>query len=271
MRMEKRSKLLRKSVKVFKMRDLQLEIMPDSIREVLKVLLKNPLVIIWRWNWKSAVLSGLLRGPIFFMAYKKEGYAVAIGAMFAQTFSRMLFGGVNGAIIQSFSRVEPEWHAFLTVPLVLAAFSHLIEFIVQSAYDNYYGSASMGKAITVSIAISILSAIFNLFAMHRGSFLVKDERQQSLLKDFGNVPRLVFGFIAYSPRKVFELIVAKNYLSGVFTAVLTSVFIGILTGMIRGKVYWGTIATGITFFLITVSVISMFILNTRKLRQLESD
>lgn len=253
------------------MKDLQQEVMPDTIRGVLKVLLKDPFAVIWRWHWKAAVLSGLFRAPIFFLSYKKEGYAVAIGAMFAQFFSRMIFGGVNGAIIQSFSRVEPEWHAFLTVPLVLAVFSHLIEFIVQSLYDNYNGTTSMGKAITVSVAISILSAIFNLFAMHRGSFLVKDERQQSLWRDFQNAPRLIFDFMAYVPLKIAEMIVEKNYAMSLLTAVLTSITAGSLIGMSRGKLNWGIIAASVTFGLIIISVILIFALNVRKLKELESD
>jgi hypothetical protein len=247
------------------MKDLQ-QVLPKTIRGVLKVLLSNPLeTILWRWHWKSAVLSGL------FLSYKKEGYAVALGAMLAQFLSRMLFGGVNGSIIQSFSRVEPQWQAFLTVPLILAVFSHLIEYFVQAAYDNYNGTTSMGKAITVSVAISILSAIFNLFAMSRGSFLVKDERQQTLWHDMKNVPRLVFDFMAYVPLQICGMIADKNYALSLLTAVLTSTTAGGLIGMSRGKLNWGIIASSVTFALIAISVILIFVFNIRKLRELESD
>jgi hypothetical protein len=253
------------------MRDLPPEIMPDTIRGVLQVLLKDPFAVIWRWHWKAAVMSGLFRAPIFFLSYKKEGFAVAVGAMFAQFFSRMIFGGVNGAIIQSFSRVKPQWHAFLTVPLVLAFFSHLIEFLVQSVYDSYYGTTSMGKAITVSVAISMLSAVFNLYAMSRGSFLVKDERQQSLWRDLQNAPRLVFDFMAFVPLRICEMIVEKSYTSAILTAILTSISAGSLIGMSRGKLNWGIIAASVTFGLIIISVILIFALNVRKLKECESD
>ena len=252
------------------MKDLQ-QVMPNTIRGVLKVLLANPLAIIWRWHWKAAVLSGLFRAPIFFLSYKKEGFAVAIGAMFAQFFSRMLFGGVNGSIIQSFSRVEPQWQAFLTVPLVLAAFSHLIEFGVQTIYDNYNGTTSMGKAITVSVAISILSAVFNLYAMSRGNFLVKDERQQSFWRDVKNVPLLIFDFMMFVPLKVAEMIIAKSYATSISIAILTSVTAGSLIGMSRGKLNWGIIASSVTFGLIVISVILIFALNIRKINRLEID
>ena len=155
--------------------------------------------LILRWNWKAAVLSALLRSPIFFTAYlaQKQGLWIAFGAMLAQFFFRTLFGGVNGAIIQSFSKVEPAWQAVVTIPLVLAAFSHLIEFVVQTGFDSLTGTHGKGKAILVSIIISIISAVFNLFAMRRGALLVKDESEQSLWRDLKRMPWLAFEFLAF--------------------------------------------------------------------------
>ncbi|HSU25819.1 MAG TPA: hypothetical protein VLI65_07555, partial [Pyrinomonadaceae bacterium] len=144
-------------------------------------------------------LSALLRSPIFFTAYlaQKQGLWIAFGAMLAQFFFRTLFGGVNGAIIQSFSKVEPAWQAVVTIPLVLAAFSHLIEFVVQTGFDSLTGTHGKGKAILVSIIISIISAVFNLFAMRRGALLVKDESEQSLWRDLKRMPWLAFEFLAF--------------------------------------------------------------------------
>jgi hypothetical protein len=122
---------------------------------------------------------------------------LAIGAAIAQSIFRFIFGGVNGAIIQSFSKVEPAWHAVLTVPLVLAAFSHLIEYVVQTLYDNQTGVNGKGKAIAVSIIISAISAIFNLFAMRRGALLVKDESEQSIWRDLKRMPWLALEFISF--------------------------------------------------------------------------
>jgi hypothetical protein len=108
-----------------------------------------------------------------------------------------VFGGVNGAIIQSFSRVEPAWHAVLTVPLVLAVFSHVMEFVVQTVYDAQTGVNSKKSAITISVIISVISAVFNLFAMRRGALLVRDESKQSLWRDLKRMPWIVFEFISF--------------------------------------------------------------------------
>ena len=123
--------------------------------------------MIYRWNWKAAVLSSLLRAPIFLAAYlfQKQGLADAVSVTIALGIFRVIFGGVNGAIIQAYRNVKPAWHAVLTVPVVLAAFSHLIEFAVLTSYDAITGTHGKTKAILVSIIVSIISAIFNLFAM----------------------------------------------------------------------------------------------------------
>ena len=151
-----------------------------------------------RWNWKAAVLSALLRAPIFFFAYlfKKDGLKLAIGAAAVQSGFRLVFGGVNGAIIQSFSKVEPPWHAVLTVPLVLAGFSHLVEYSVQSVYDHQTGVNGKGKAIAISILVSAISAIFNLFAMRHGVLLVGAGKEtKTLWGDLRRIPLLVFEFV----------------------------------------------------------------------------
>lgn len=163
-------------------------------------LLRHPInTIVLRWNWKSAVLSALLRAPIFFFSYffKKDGLKLAIGAALTQSVFRMIFGGVNGAIIQSYSKVEPAWHAVLTVPVVLATFSHIVEFFVQSAYDQQTGVNGKGRAITISVIVSAISAIFNLFAMRRGALLVKDESQQSIWRDLKRMPWIALEFLSF--------------------------------------------------------------------------
>ena len=163
-------------------------------------ILRHPIdTLILRWNWKAAVLSALLRAPIFFFAYffKKDGLKLAIGAAIVQSSFRLIFGGVNGAIIQSFSKVEPAWHAVLTVPIILATFSHFVEYFVQTAYDNQTGVDGKGRAIAISVVVSAISAIFNLFAMRRGALLVKDESQQSIWRDLKRMPWLALEFLSF--------------------------------------------------------------------------
>ena len=50
--------------------------------DVLRYIVRHPIeVLVRRWNWKAAVLSALLRAPIFFFSYfRKDGLKMAIGA-----------------------------------------------------------------------------------------------------------------------------------------------------------------------------------------------
>lgn len=175
----------------------------DISRHIMGVtwsLVKHPVdTLVWRWNWKAALLSALLRSPIFFTAYlfQKQGLRVAAGAMAAQFIFRTLYGGANGAIIQSYSKVEPAWHAVVTIPLVLTALSHVAEWVVQSFYDSYTGTTGKGKAILISVLVSVISAVFNLFAMRRGALLVKDESEQSLFRDLIRMPWIIFEFVSF--------------------------------------------------------------------------
>jgi hypothetical protein len=171
-----------------------------TVSGVFLQLIRHPLdTVIFKWNWKSAVLSALLRAPIFFWAYlfQKHGVVDAVGAMLAQAFFRCVYGGVNGSIIQAFRKVRPAWHAVVTIPLILAAFSHVMEFTVSSVYDRLSGTNGRSKAILVSVIISVISAVFNLFAMRRGALLVKDETQQPLWRDLIRMPWIALEFISF--------------------------------------------------------------------------
>jgi hypothetical protein len=244
----------------------------NTIVGVTKYILQHPIEsVIYRWNWKAGLLSGVLRSPIFLAAYlgNKEGLKVAFFAMLAQFVFRTLFGGVNGSLIQAYSRVEPAWQAILTVPIVLASFSHLIEFIVQTVYDYYSGATSSGKAITVSILISALSAVFNIFAMRRGALLVRDKKSQSLWKDIKSFPLISAQFIFFVPWKVWELIQRGRYIVSIFCTLLTSAGLGLAAWLLRGKPMWG-IVTGISVLvLIIISVAFIAIYSARKLSSLD--
>jgi hypothetical protein len=175
---------------------------PDSTRltEIAQYVVRHPMrSMILRWNWKAAALSAILRASIYLGTYffLKRGMAEAIGVTLSLSVFRFLFGGVNGAIIQAFRRVQPAWHAVLTVPILLAAFSHVIEFIVLTGYDAVFGTHGKTKAILASVVVSIISAIFNLFAMRRGVLIVKDETRQSFWRDLVRMPWLIFEFISF--------------------------------------------------------------------------
>ncbi len=172
----------------------------NTIGNVTSRILQHPFsTIVLGWNWKAAIISSVLRAPIFFAAYlfQKQGLRIAFAAMAVQFIFRALSGGANGAIIQSFSKVNPAWHAVVTIPFVLTIFSHIGEWVVQAGFDAYTGTTGKTTAVLLSVLASVISAGFNLFAMRRGVLLVKDESQQSFWRDIKQMPWIVFELVSF--------------------------------------------------------------------------
>ncbi len=171
-----------------------------TIRGVTYELLRHPFrILILNWNWKAAIISSVLRAPIFFGAYlvHKQGLLMAFAAMSVQFVFRAITGGTNGAIIQSFSKIEPAWHAVVTIPIVLTVVMHIGEWFLQAGFDMLAGTKGKTTAVLLSILGSVISAGFNLFAMRRGILLVKDESQQSFWHDIKQMPWIVFELVSY--------------------------------------------------------------------------
>lgn len=174
--------------------EIEHEPTPDKVIDVFRYLVRHPIeMLVWRWNWKAAVLSGVMRGSIYFFTHIKHGWRAALGAMSVEFAFRVIVSGASGSLVQGFHRAKPLWLATACVMILLPALSHVIEFTLHTIN----GDANKGKAILISISFSVLSAIFNLFAMRRGALLVKDKREQSLLKDLAGMPRIVAEFIFY--------------------------------------------------------------------------
>ena len=122
---------------------------------------------------------------------------MALGAMAVQFIFRAITGGTNGSIIQSFSKVEPAWHAVVTIPFILTIVMHVGEWILQSSYDSVTGTTGKTTAVLISVLASVVSGGFNLFAMRRGILLVKDESQQSFWRDIKQMPWIVFELVSF--------------------------------------------------------------------------
>ena len=167
---------------------------PHRVVDVFRYLVRHPVeMLIWRWNWKAALFSGVLRSLIYLFTHLKEGWRAALGAMSVEFFFRLVVSGASGSLVQAFHNAAPVWLATLCIMIMLPAFSHTIEFTLHTLN----GDVNKGKAIIISISFSIISAIFNLFAMRRDALLVKDARAQSLGQDLVQLPKIVVEFMFY--------------------------------------------------------------------------
>jgi ribosomal protein S27AE len=167
---------------------------PHRVIDVFRYLVRHPVeMLVWRWNWKAALFSGVLRSMIYLFTHLKEGWRAALGAMSVEFAFRLIVSGASGSLVQAFHNAQPVWLATLCVMIMLPAFSHMIEFTLHTLN----GDVNKGKAIIISITFSIVSAIFNLFAMRRDALLVKDDRAQTLGQDLVQLPKIVAEFMFY--------------------------------------------------------------------------
>ncbi len=212
-----------------------------TVSEAWSSLVRNPSQFIRHWNYKGAILSGLLRAPIFLITYlvAKEGLKLAIAAAVVQFTYRFAFAGITGAIIQSFRRVEPAWKALATILLAVPVVSHLFEFGFQTAFASITGTADhTDQAIVRSICVSIISALFTLFIMRRNVMIVGEEGSKSLFRDVVSMPFLIFDFIAFIPNEIASFFRRGAYLSVVLAIAGFGVFSQMLVWAVMNKAFW---------------------------------
>ncbi|MGB7069012.1 MAG: hypothetical protein WBD22_05915 [Pyrinomonadaceae bacterium] len=177
-----------------KEREIENSPAPHRVLDVFRYVVRHPIeMLVWRWNWKAAFLSGVMRSMIYLFTHIKEGWRAALGAMTLEFVFRVVVSGASGSMVQAFHKATPIWLATLCIMILLPAFSHMIEFTLHT----WNGDANKGSAIIISVAFSLLSAIFNLFAMRRNALLVKDNDAQSLWQDMVKMPVIVLEFIFY--------------------------------------------------------------------------
>jgi hypothetical protein len=171
------------------------------VAEALADLLLNPRRrLLLRWNWKTALLSACARGTIFFFANLGAGLGAAIGAMGVEAALFATLAGFYGALAQAFRRAQPAWAATMTLMALAPAVNHTLEYLMH--YAN--GTKRIAAGVVASISLSILSALFNLFAMRRGVLIVGDEKA-SLTDDLRRMPRVVFDFVMTIPRALWRM------------------------------------------------------------------
>ena len=84
---------------------------------------------------------------------------------------------------------------------VLPGASHSIEFVVHLLR----GTPNLRTSLIASVSFTMLSTLFNLYAMRRGALLVGAEGG-SVGADLRRMPRLIAGFLAAGPIALFRLI-----------------------------------------------------------------
>lgn len=200
------------------MKEVDVKDLPAATRvsEVFRMIFRHPFeMLVKRWNWKAAFLSAFLRSMIYLTTYlvKKDGLKAALGAMAVEFGLRIFTAGTSGTLVQTFRRANPVWVSGLICSVMLPIFSHTIEFIVHFVHEytvsqiyNAPMNQSRKSGFVVSVIFSVVSVVFNLFAVRRGVLIVGGEEPQSFWKDMKQMPLVIWQFLTFP----FALVLRKT-------------------------------------------------------------
>lgn len=238
------------------------------VSDVFRNLLHHPWQLLTRWNWKTALMGALLRASFYYTVYtaSSESLVVTLTAVSVELISRFISTGIAGAVVQSFRRSTPVWQANIIVSILLPAFSHTVEFVTHYGqerflYDIFAASENSARQRTfaISVLFSVISVLFNLFAMRHGVLLVgAGDETQTLRSDVKRLPRMVGEFTAYLPVLITKYLEGGKLLNALFAFAAFGIAVGAILGTFRGKWQWGwRSAVGAWAFLAGAIVITL--------------
>jgi hypothetical protein len=201
--------------------------------------------MIRRWNWKSALLGALLRASFYFTVYKasKESWIVTLTAVIVELAFRFFTSGISGALVQSFRRAVPAWLAMGIISISLPVFGHTVEYFTHYIQEEYFADVfspsinnARQKAFAISVFISVISALFNIYMMRNGVLLVgAGEETKSLWADVKSLPALISEFVLFLPLKIIQFIRDFKFHYAIGSFALFGLLVGLILGLFRGK------------------------------------
>lgn len=147
------------------------------------------------WNWKSAVLSVMMRAPVFAVAAMKHGPEAVAGAVLTETAVCAVNAGTYSSVVQVLRNRKPVWLVGTVVTVVLPVCGQIVEYFVHLWRRTPHTTA----AVIVSSVLAAISYLFNWYAMKQGTLLMGSE-QSSLGSDLKRIPILLYRFFLLGPR-----------------------------------------------------------------------
>ena len=147
------------------------------------------------WNWKSAILSAMLRVPVFAVGAALRGLEAAVAATLAETVVCAFNAGCYAAVVQVLRNKKPVWLTAFLITVGLPAAGQLLEYEVHAWRETPHRTI----AVIISSVLSAVSALFNWYAMKHGTLLVGGEGD-SLSEDLRRIPSLLGRFLLMGPR-----------------------------------------------------------------------
>lgn len=140
-----------------------------------------------------------MRAVLYLAVNLRFGWKAGLSAAATDIMLRLTTSGVYGSLIESFRRVQPGWQAALATMVLLPVVSHAVEYAVHT----WRGTADVKSSLIASITFTVLSTLFNLYAMQKGVLIVGEGRQP-LSSDLRRMPRVLAGFLLVVPRALWQ-------------------------------------------------------------------
>jgi hypothetical protein len=170
---------------------------PQYFPQALAALIRDPGRLFILWNWKSAWLSIILRGPIFAAATAHRGLRATLAALLTECLYCAVTAGFYGALIQNLRNARPLWLTAIFLTVAVPAVFQVFE-----AYLHWTrGTPHWRVAEGVSVVVSAVSSLFNWYAMQQGTLLVGREGR-TFGSDVRRLPGLLLSFLALLPRRL---------------------------------------------------------------------
>jgi hypothetical protein len=239
-----------------------------EVVDVFRNLLRHPAQLVTRWNWKAASLGAILRASFYYTVYQasRESWLVTLTAVSVELVFRFITTGLAGAVVQSFRRAKPFWLANVIMSILLPAFSHSVEFLTHYAQERYFfdifaasqDGVARQRAFAISVLFSVISVLFNLFAMRHGVLLVgAGDETKTLGDDIKRMPRMVGEFTAFLPVMIAKYVESGKWINALITFVSFGIAVGAILGAARQKWLWAwTTTLGAWAFLLFAVVLT---------------
>ena len=147
------------------------------------------------WNWKSAILSIMLRVPVFAVAAVRTGVEATAAAMLTEAVVCGFNAGCYAAVVQVLRNRKPVWLTALLITVALPVVGQIIEYEVHTWRETPHRMI----AVIISTILSAISSLFNWYAMKQGTLLVGSEGR-SFACDVCRIPVLLGRFLLIGPR-----------------------------------------------------------------------
>jgi hypothetical protein len=163
----------------------------SALAEILRDPVRN---LLGAWNWKTAMISVLIRATLFFSTNLRAGRGSAVRASLVEAGFAIVAAGVLGSVTQRLRATRPVWLTALTVWLGIP----LVLLTMQVAVHSLFGTPHMKTGLIVSFCMAAVGSGFNWYAQRKGILLAG--AGQNSADDLRRMPGVIVEFVLAGPK-----------------------------------------------------------------------